>query len=675
MKRRSLFYLLLFIPFLGFSQITIDESLTIQELVEDVLINSSCAEVSNFSSITGTDFGDLNGIAAFDANGSDFPFSSGIILSSGYAQSAPGPNLNISSDGGFAWPGDADLETYTTATNTNNASFIQFDFVPFINQISFNFIMASEEYNQNFECTFSDAFAFILTDQTTGDVQNLAVLPGTNIPIEVTNIREEVPGQCAAVNPEFFDKYNFEPFNPAADSATNFNGQTVQLTAMADVTIGNTYTIKLVVADETDTAFDIAVFLEASSFNIGQVDLGGDILLGSGDALCTGEIISLDAGIIDGGAYTWFKDGVVIEGENSSTLDVSETGLYRVEIVLAQGDCTATDEVLIEFFTLPVFDLGEDQLVCENELITIDATPSNLGELNNVIYKWFMDGVEITGETNNTLDVGETGVYSAEVTGNDCPVTNEVFVEQIAFTVNIGDFIEPCGESEFEIIPIIEGADVSLATYLWSTGETTPTIIVTEDGTYSVAVTILNCVESDTVIINFRTLPEVELGEAIIKCAQDVITLVAIPTNIDVNNVTFTWFLDGGELPTETTSTIDVTEAGLYKVEISDDGCIGEDIIETQFYANENCVITAGISPNNDNLNEFLDLEFLNDQKDITKVSIFNRLGGLVFEKEEYINEWAGQSSEGNELPVGTYFYVIELQNEAPLTGWVYLNK
>ena len=265
MKKLILLLCILVFPLFGKAQITVDETLTTQELVENYLVSGTCSQVSNFLQSTGTNFGDVNGIAAFDGNGSDFPFASGIVLCSGQVAETPGPNTNLMSDGGFGWPGDADLEANTTATNTNNASWIQFDFVPIIPQISFDFIMASEEYNQNFECTFSDAFAFILIDQVTGAVQNLAVLPGTTTPIEVTNIREDVPGQCTAVNPEYFDRYNFLPFNDPVTSAINLNGQTVQLTALGDVTPGNTYTIKLVVADESDTAYDIAVFLEAGS--------------------------------------------------------------------------------------------------------------------------------------------------------------------------------------------------------------------------------------------------------------------------------------------------------------------------------------------------------------------------------------------------------------------------
>ena len=113
----------------------------------------------------------------------------------GDVSQAPGPNnTGVTLSGGDAsWPGDPDLEANTTATATNNASAIQFNFVPQIAQINFNFILASEEYNRNFECSFSDAFAFILTDQVTGVVQNLAVLPGTTTPIAVSYTHLTLP--------------------------------------------------------------------------------------------------------------------------------------------------------------------------------------------------------------------------------------------------------------------------------------------------------------------------------------------------------------------------------------------------------------------------------------------------------------------------------------------------
>ena len=74
-------------------------------------------------------------------------------------------------------------------------------------------------------------------------------------------------------------------------------------------------------------------------------------------------------------------------------------------------------------------------------------------------------------------------------------------------------------------------------------------------------------------------------------------------------------------------------------------------------------------------MNDTLDLEFLNDRSGIVKLSIYNRLGLLVYEKEQYMNEWMGQTDDGSELPVGTYFYTIELQTEEPLSGWIYLNR
>uniref|UniRef100_UPI0026276623 choice-of-anchor L domain-containing protein n=1 Tax=uncultured Dokdonia sp. TaxID=575653 RepID=UPI0026276623 len=379
--------------------ITVDGSATtvadVETLITDILIGSSsdCAEISNVSKSTGIDEGaGINGIGSFESNGADFPYEAGIVLVSGNVNNVPGPEVDgIPSGGG--WGGDTDLEANTTATNTNDASFIQFDFTPFVDELNFNFIMASEEYNQGFECTFSDAFAFILTDLTTGVVQNLAVLPGTNIPIEVTNIRPEVPGNCAAVNEEFFDRYNFAPFNPEANSAINFQGQTVSLTAMGTVVVGNPYTIKLVVADQSDSVRDIAVFLEAGSFNLG-VDIGGDRIGSEFNAACEGETLTLDATFDGAISYTWEVDNgtgfvPLLDGMGvpvtTPTIDVTVAATYRVLVDAGTG-CLGEDTATIEFAN-PMYNDPMDLTVCDD----ISG-----------------DGVEVFDLTDQTSDILDT---------------------------------------------------------------------------------------------------------------------------------------------------------------------------------------------------------------------------------------------------------------------------
>ena len=73
--------------------ISVDQTTyTVEELIVDVLIDSPCAEVSNVTWSTGTNFGNVNGIGYFNSNGGTFPFAEGIVLSSGNALSAAGPN-------------------------------------------------------------------------------------------------------------------------------------------------------------------------------------------------------------------------------------------------------------------------------------------------------------------------------------------------------------------------------------------------------------------------------------------------------------------------------------------------------------------------------------------------------------------------------------------------------
>ncbi|MDX1461675.1 MAG: choice-of-anchor L domain-containing protein [Marinirhabdus sp.] len=592
-KRISLLFTLLCVA-VSMGQITVDETLTTQQLVEDILINSPCAEVSNFMQSTGTNFGDGNGIGAFDANGSSFPFAEGIILSSGFVSEAPGPNNTLHSDGGFGWPGDADLEANTTATSTNNASWIQFDFTPFLEEISFNFIMASEEYNDNFECTFSDAFAFILTDLNTGAVQNLAVLPGTSIPIEVTNIRYEVIGQCPAVNEQYFEQYNFEPVAnptaptiPAANSPIDYNGQTVSLQAVGDVIPGNNYTIKLVVADQGDTAFDIAVFLEAGSFDLGNIDLGDDITLGDPNAQCEGDVITLETGVDPADAtFKWFQDGVEIVGETDPDLDVSETGLYGVEVTYAIGSsCVATDEILVEFFAPPNFDLGADQASCFLEPIVLDATPDNY-MLSEVSFQWFLDGVAIPGETNPTYEVTTPNFIEVEVSIQSCVRREGVNFENLD---NIEFELGPDASDCF-VIPVLLDAtpsnyDVSEASFQWFLdgviipGETDATLATTGPGLYEAVVTVGTCESIDSITLSNSNDIEIELGDDITSCFVDPVVLDATPSNYDVNDASFEWSFNGTIIPSETNATLITSEAGDYSVRVTVGSCEAIDTI------------------------------------------------------------------------------------------------
>src|SRR5690606_22964195 len=291
MKYNYLAILVFLIVNIGFAQpITVSTTqYTPEQLVTDILINNPCANVSNISWSTGTTHGVTNGtgIGYFENTNPDFDMSAGVILSTGNANLAVGPEN--SSQGVGAWPHDQQLTEYLngviTPSNYNDATVLEFDFVPYTDAISFSFIFASEEYG-GFQCNYSDAFAFFLTNTVTNVTTNLAIVPGTTDPISVTTIRDNAHnGGCSSENEEYFGNYNGG--NPT--SATNFLGETVKMVAASEVTPFNTYHIKLVIQDRNDGSFDSGVFLEAGSFEIGTPDLGEPAIIEDGTGLCVGD--------------------------------------------------------------------------------------------------------------------------------------------------------------------------------------------------------------------------------------------------------------------------------------------------------------------------------------------------------------------------------------------------
>jgi hypothetical protein len=258
----------------GTSITTTTTTYTTPQLVQDVFAAQSIFNISNISSSTGTNAtpASENGIGYFNRNGSNFPFDQGIVLSTGAATDAPGPNTASLSSGSMEWGGDADLNlvmsTIAPGYQSKNATSLEFDFVPSVNNMSFNFLFASEEYGQ-FQCLFADAFAIILTSNAPGSTpQNLAVIPGTTTPISSTTVRNTVyNNSCPSVNPAFFAEYY--PTN-SVQGPINYNGRTVPFTAQATVIPGQSYHLKIVIADRIDPAMDSALFLDGGSFNIGQ---------------------------------------------------------------------------------------------------------------------------------------------------------------------------------------------------------------------------------------------------------------------------------------------------------------------------------------------------------------------------------------------------------------------
>jgi gliding motility-associated-like protein len=78
-------------------------------------------------------------------------------------------------------------------------------------------------------------------------------------------------------------------------------------------------------------------------------------------------------------------------------------------------------------------------------------------------------------------------------------------------------------------------------------------------------------------------------------------------------------------------------------------------------------IVPEGFSPNNDGINDFFEIE--NPRGKILRLKVYNRWGNIVFESDDYQNEWRGQANRGiiigDQLPDGTYFYLLEIAGEA----------
>ncbi|MFB9058124.1 choice-of-anchor L domain-containing protein [Mariniflexile ostreae] len=368
-----------------FSQkISVTGSVTLEQLIQDNLIQNGCVEISNItSSINGESFG-FRSYGQFNRAGSNFPFQSGIVLTSGSAESAGNtattPTL---SEGADNWPGDTDLETALGITNTTNATSIEFDLISTSSQLQFNYLFASEEYFETNPCNVSDGFAFLIKEasSTTEPYENIALIPGTSTPVNTNTIHHTIFNAsggvlCPAQNEQYLEGLGI--------GDTNYNGRTVTLTAATTIMPYVKYRIKLVIADQKDNQFDSAVFIEGNSFKI--LDLGEDVSTCAESTLLSADIGNNNA------TYKWFLNNAPILG-TAPTLTATQSGSYSVEVTVplpsGGGNCVETDNIIVELNVQEPVALIADYQLCDDssnptghQTFTLSSKNSEVAEVN-----------------------------------------------------------------------------------------------------------------------------------------------------------------------------------------------------------------------------------------------------------------------------------------------------
>ena len=253
---------------------------TPEKLVKDIFVKGGDCAVSNVKftglgwdepSKTWTGTADKRSLAYFD-HGTlpGLGMTDGLLMTTGYAKAAEGPNVwtETMSGGNTTGLADADIGALVGGTsNIKTISILEFDFVPGTSSISFDYIFASEEYPEYGCSSYNDVFGFFISGPGITGKKNIAVLPDNTTAVAIKNLHpEDWPMGfigCSALNEQYY-------VDGTGNQYTEFDGHTKMLTTMAQtVQPGQTYQLKLAIANISDEYVGSGVFLRAGSLDLG----------------------------------------------------------------------------------------------------------------------------------------------------------------------------------------------------------------------------------------------------------------------------------------------------------------------------------------------------------------------------------------------------------------------
>ncbi len=363
-----------------------------------------------------------NGLAngTFVSASTPIVIDSGIILSSGKAASTSGASSTLASTS-FSSAGDPDLNALMGSGVSRDACALIIHFIPKGDTVSFNYQFGSEEYIQATCGPYNDAFGFFLAGpgvSSTYPGVNMALVPGTNIPVAVNSINIGTAGTCAGcAYSNCTSMGSGSPFTAyyidnTAGTTVTYKGLTTLLTAKHWVQPCDTYRIKLVIGDGGTTSspnyiYDSGVFIEAGSLKtnsyyfedarIGRTILGlpnaivkgcgpDSIRIRSGRASATPTKFYLTYGGtgVAGTDYSTLPDSVTMAAGDTSFafpvtgLTTTASGTRTIVAYLSNSAiCGIIDTVTINVIDHPSLAITtSDTTVCKGTSVQIRANAS-----------------------------------------------------------------------------------------------------------------------------------------------------------------------------------------------------------------------------------------------------------------------------------------------------------
>jgi gliding motility-associated-like protein len=538
LKHLKVLFLFAVVAHSGFAQLTITSAKQTGNwadyYVQNVLLGTGVTAFNaTFTGCDTTNPGNQIGfdstqIAEFTSVNTAVEIPYGVMLCSGSTENKSGTAVNpnpgpTASDG----TGDPDL-AQLVGGNLNNAAILEFDFVPQGDTIRFNYTFASVEYPGFICSSFNDVFGFFLSGPGisgpfTNGAENLAVVPGTSTPVTINSINDS-PGQgmCSPSCP-CNAQYFVNNYTAPVDTNVLFGGLTVSMQAVAQVICGDTYHIKMAIADVADGALDSGVFLEGGSFtsNLIEVDIStvngdstinegcgdADILFSRGDTTDTSITYLFFSGTATNGVdFSAIPDSIVLlPGVFDTTITISPIpdGLNEgfETFTISAVSVTLCGDTFVSTGMLYIYDLPN--IVIDKTLDTTFTCPPD----SVVLYANALSGgpppftyVWNNGMTGDTIVVqlspnGGTDTFAVEVQ-DSCALTT--IFDTIIVTKDYAD--DPIPEIINDTLVNCAGEVILLEclvdfgtpdfSYEWSNGDTTSTTSVTVNGTFEFYVTV-----------------------------------------------------------------------------------------------------------------------------------------------------------------------------------------